>query len=391
MLPSGPPAEPTSPEFARRLEAAGEAFAQAGVAAVYLVHGTFAGNDLLGMATELERRLPRLAEYFRRAGKLALDLVLGETGNYTAKYARRLEETLSAGAARPMPVRRFNWSSLNNHIGRADAAVRLLDKLACLAESAPLHPPPSKGGSRLGTEPADHPPRQDPAAPPPRILLWSHSHGGNVLALLTNLLGAGEQARQEFFAAAGVFYRGVGSGEPAFPVWQRAAELLAEPKHPLRRLKLDIVDFGTPIRYGWDSGGYAKLLHIVNHRRRRPGAEYLADFPPRCGAVLAGRGGDFVQQLGIAGSNFPPLPLALRTFLANRRLGRLLEGNLPPRFLAARMKSAMRVPEEGLTLLVDYEDPDRLPLRNLLGHAPYTRSRWLPLHCELVAQEFYGY
>ena len=24
--------------------------------------------------------------------------------------------------------------------------------------------------------------------------------------------------------------------------------------------------FGTPIRYGWDSGGYARLLHFIHHR-----------------------------------------------------------------------------------------------------------------------------
>jgi hypothetical protein len=105
--------------------------------------------------------------------------------------------------------------------------------------------------------------------------------------------------------------------------------------------------------------------------------------------VLTGVEGDFVQQIGIAGTNFPPLPIAWRTWLANRRLGRLLERNLPRQWLRTRLKQGTRIHHEGTNLLVDYEDPDRSPHRHLFGHAPYTRSRWLALHSELVAQHFY--
>jgi hypothetical protein len=122
LLPSGPPTEPSSPEFAERLGAAGRTLAQAGVEAIYLVHGTFAGNDLFGLLTELERYAPRLAVALRHAGKRALDIVAGETGNYTPRFAARMQSALSARAGREIPVRLFNWSSLNNHMGRADAA-----------------------------------------------------------------------------------------------------------------------------------------------------------------------------------------------------------------------------------------------------------------------------
>ena len=40
--------------------------------------------------------------------------------------------------------------------------------------------------------------------------------------------------------------------------------------------------------------------------------------------------------------------------------------------------------DAGVTLLVDYADPDRWLFRHIAGHAPYTRSRWLPHHCEVV-------
>jgi hypothetical protein len=97
-----------------------------------------------------------------------------------------------------------------------------------------------------------------------------------------------------------------------------------------------------------------------------------------------------MQQVGIAGTNFAPLPLAVRTFVADRRLGRLLQRDLPREWLRTRLRRGVRVHDEGQTLLVDYDDPDRLPFRHLLGHGPYTRSRWLALHCELAAEQFYA-
>ena len=220
-------------------------------------------------------------------------------------------------------------------------------------------------------------------------MLWAHSHGGNALALLTNLLGADETTRTEFFNAAHIFYQGHHAAHSGFAAWPRVEGILAESNHPIRNLALDIVTFGTPIRYGWDSHGYSKLLHIVHHVPRREDAHHAAAYPPHPGRLLAGTEGDFVQHLGIAGTNFPPLPFAYKTFLADRRLHRLLQRDLQGEWIRTRLKHGTRVPDEGTTLLVDYDDPDRSPHRHLFGHAPYTRSRWLPLHCELVAKEFY--
>jgi hypothetical protein len=106
--------------------------------------------------------------------------------------------------------------------------------------------------------------------------------------------------------------------------------------------------------------------------------------------VLKGVEGDFMQHVGIAGTNFMPIPLAVRTFLADWRLGKLLQRDVTPRWLRSRLKLGVRVPEEGQTLLVEYDDPDRFPLFHFVGHALYTRSRWLPHHCEWIAREFYS-
>ena len=351
------------------MASAGRSFGDADVAAVYLVHGTFCGNDPLGVLTELSRRAPATAERLRRWLKAAVDAIIGETGNYTAAFAERMEKGLAVGAGRPLPVRLFNWSSQNNHIARADGAVRLIDELARFAEA---------GG-----------PTGDSDSLPSRIQIWTHSHGGNVLALVTNLLGSDPGDRADFFHAARTFYHRR-SGAVDMPAWERVENLLHDAGHPLRRFALDIVNYGMPIRYGWETAGFGKLLHITHHRPIVKRPAYLAPWPPRLHRIIRGTDGDFIQQLGIAGTNLAPLPLAVRTFLADWRLDRYLERELTPRWLLQRLPLGMRVPEDGATLLVDYADPDRFLLRHLAGHAPYTRSRWLPLHCELVAQELYG-
>jgi hypothetical protein len=389
LLRSGPPTEPSSAEFADRLAAAGRTFAANGVAAIYLIHGTFAGNDALGLYTELERIAPRLAQSLRRMTKRAFNAVLGETGNYTPQFAARMEQALSVGAGRTIPVRLFNWSSMNHHIGRADAAVRLIDELANISGNHPA-PSPLRGGMGRGLDAGtsvNTPPRQGEGSG--RVLLWAHSHGGNALAILTNLLGADDEARQDFFAAARIFHRGGHADYSGFTAWPRVEQLLADPEHPIRKLQLDIVTFGTPIRYGWDTAGYSNLLHIVNHRPHVQDIEHVARYLPNPWRLFIGAEGDYVQNVGIAGTNLPPLPLAWKTFLADRRLGRLLQGDLPRRWRRTRLKNATRVAHEGTTLLVDYDDPDRSPHRHLFGHAPYTRSRWLPLHVTLVAEQLY--
>jgi hypothetical protein len=154
-------------------------------------------------------------------------------------------------------------------------------------------------------------------------------------------------------------------------------------------VKLDFVTFGTPPRYGWDAAGYGQLLNVVNHRPVPGLPEYEAKFPFGPLKFLSASDGDYVDQIGIAGTNLMPLPLFVRTFLADRRLARLIEGELAPRWLWSRLKCGMRVPEAGTTVLVNYDDPARLPL-HLFGHAAYTRSRWLPLHVELATSHLYS-
>jgi hypothetical protein len=158
---------------------------------------------------------------------------------------------------------------------------------------------------------------------------------------------------------------------------------------PLAETNCDFVTFGTPIRYGWDSSGFSGLLHFVNHRPVEGLPDYLARFPPPAENVLHAVDGDYIQQIGIAGTNVLPSILSWRSLWADRRLNKLLQPNLPVRELPERLKLGMRVPADGTTLLVNYGPPADNITRHHAGHAVYTLPDWLLFHAERSAACLY--
>lgn len=366
------PTEPESDRYREQLRAAGEVFGREGVAGVFCLHGTFAALDPTGLVLELARYAPAASEKLLRLGKRVVDLLIDESGNYTPQFARSLSEQLSSGAGRAIPVELFVWSGQNNHIGRADAAVRLLVRLAEFAESDSV--------------------REIGVHQPPRVMLWGHSHGGNALALITNLLAADKRSRDEFFQAAQRFYRSWSLKTCCFPEWSKAEQLLDDAEHPLRKLALEMVTFGTPIRYGWDTDGYARLLHFVHHRPSPDRKEFQAAWPIYPRRFFRASDGDYIQHLGIARTNLMPFPLALRAVISDFRLHRFLQRELEFQWLLARLGCGVRVADEGTVLLVDYDCQSVMPwiFQHLAGHAIYTRRKWLPFHCREIIRHFYG-
>ncbi|MFQ5730784.1 MAG: hypothetical protein ACE5KM_02395 [Planctomycetaceae bacterium] len=346
-------------EFRRRMRDVGDAFRAAGVSTVFLVHGTFVGGDAGGLWTELSRTLPAFGSVLREITKKWTDTLVGESGNYTDQFARLFEQTINRADRPRIPVRLFHWTSENHHIGRAHAAVRLLDELDRLPD-------------------------------PGRPLLWGHSHAGNVFALLTNLLAGDEATVDEFFNSAQVFFQQPVTQRVDLPVWQTVRQRLGNSDRPLAERQCDFVTFGTPIRYGWDTRGFSGLLHFVNHRPVEGVPDYLAGFPPTAEDVLKAAEGDYVQQIGIAGTNAPPNVLAWRALLADRRLNKLLQPGLRARDLYERLKLGMRVPEQGTTLLCNYGPPQVSIARHLAGHAVYTQPEWLLFHAEQTVDSLYA-
>ncbi|MCA9210290.1 MAG: hypothetical protein KDA55_18150 [Planctomycetales bacterium] len=343
------------------MRAVGQRLRAAQVRAIYLVHGTFVGTDALGLLAELERVWPSACDLVRRWQKQTLDAVAGDMGNYTQAYADAFSAGINGADAEPhIPVRLFHWSSENHHVGRAQAAIELLRTLVSRPEECDG-----------------------------RVLLWGHSHGGNVFALLTNLLAADEETRRRFFRAARPHYRVPLLKFFDFPVWREMQRALRDKACDIRRTKLDFVTFGTPVRYGWDSDGYSKLLHFVFHRPVDGLPKCQALFPPTVDDVLTARYGDYIQQIGIAGTNFAPGLLSCRTLVADWRLNRFLQPGIRGRDLLARLRLGLRTHADGESLLVDYGPTQAHIGQHLAGHAIYTRLEWLLFHAEEVARRFY--
>ncbi len=273
----------------------GAALRAENVAAVVLVHGSFDGVLTLRALAELARVFPAAGPAIRRVMQRFIERPTQDIAYYSDSYAWALETSLNPPGYAHIPVHLFHWSGENHHLGRADAAVRLIDELDAIGFSEGQ-----------------------------RVLLWGHSHAGNVFALLTNLLAGHREAVERFFDAARIYYRWPLLGLTDIPVWERVRQRLAGDHRPLAGVSLDLATFGTPIRYGWDSAGYSRLLHFI-HRRPAGGLPiYRALFPPELNDVMSAAHGDYVQQLGIAGTNTAPSLLAWRAWLADRHLGRLL-------------------------------------------------------------------
>lgn len=357
------------------MQTVGDCLRASGVTTIYLVHGTFVGHDAFGLLRMFGRFFPCIQRKGQELTKKIIDAIAGEAGNYTKEYAQLLERSINRAGEdnteAKIEVKLFKWSGANHHIARADAAVRLIHEI-------------NQNAAEKQTD-----------GNPNRVLIWGHSHGGNAFALLTNLLAqaegsAGEEVRKKFFHACRSFYRWPLIKRVDMPVWVEVQKLLAKEKRPIDEVKLDIVTFGSPIRYGWDSDGYAKLLHFVNHRPTKKREPHLAPYPPSSKRMQTAEDGDYVQHIGIAGTNFMPGILEWRTLMADVRLNKLLQPGIRARDLPSNLKFGARVPEDGTTLLVDYGPGEGNISNHALGHAVYTRKKWLLFHAEEVARRFYG-
>ncbi|MEM8681722.1 MAG: hypothetical protein AAGF97_20425, partial [Planctomycetota bacterium] len=211
------------------------------------------------------------------------------------------------------------------------------------------------------------------------LVLWGHSHAGNVFAIVSNLLGGTRSDRQRFLAAFGTWLARLD------PVLWEAGTRLLDSAQPLLRVPVDIVTFGTPLRYGWDSNGYRHLIHFVNHHATIEPA-HRVPFPPTAEQLRQSEAGDYFQQLFIAGTNFPPGIWAWGQWKVERQLGQLLQSGVPSQEIVQALSHGRRVAADGQTLLVDYNAVDD-EARTLTGHAVYTRLKWLPFHAATVADE----
>lgn len=335
------PVPPESSAFAAKVSAFSEAVADE-VDAIWFVHGTFAGDDALGWFGQLERLIPAAGPMLKKFGKKLTDVLAGDSGNFTPAFVDLV-------SVQP-ETRRFIWSGENTHSGRCKAAVELLDELLQRVEDQP------------------------------RVMLWGHSHAGNVAALITNLLGAEDWVREQFLNLV----------EPLFPIRDDRMCALSRVRAALdsglaNELRIDVVSFGAPVTYGWDSAGYRKLVNVVSHVPQTGQPDWL------CPLIEAGKNfrdgvpGDLVQILGITGSDFLPWLLNRTTRDVESELHEFLAPDCLRRDWWSRAKLGMRVGDEGETILVNYDGADRHASQTF-GHSVYTKPEWLAFHLDLVGE-----
>lgn len=376
-----PGAQPESPAWVEAMAQCGTQLSKAGVKAVVFLNGSLCGTDVFGMGRldevgGLKRGYSRgvsgvdalLAAMREDSNGLAgsadltpplkrddatmtlLDERLGDAGNFANRYVECFRNAANKNLPKPIGCTRTLWSSEHHHLGRAMAAVRWLDDVRLLCESRKL----GKGD---------------------RILVWAHGQAGLVLALASNLLCPSPITGRPKLLGLLHAYAGQ-TNQPELAAAVARIEPLLGAGSLLNGAGLDVVTMGTPVRYGWDPSGIGKLLHIVNHRTlRTDGKTWLAkmELPQVTMEMPVAWGGDYVQQLAVAGSDAMPTTETAKA--ANKAVWELVEPYDGFERWLECARRAVRFPGDGRCLLADYKDcTGSTGVRDhYYGHAAYTR------------------
>ena len=390
------PPDADSPAWQEAMGQAGQKLSLARVRLIMFLHGSIPGTDIFGLGRldevgGLKRGYSRgisgldsLLSFMREGtngitplpGGLTpplsndeptrnlLDSQIGDAGNFTTAIVQQCQKALNQQLTTPIACVRELWSSEHHHLGRALAACKLLDRLRGCAGEQPV----GSGG---------------------RILVLAHGQAGLVLALASNMLCpspiTGRKALFELLLAA----------QPQGPVAEaiRRIEPLLANGMLLNGATLDIATFGTPVRYGWDPSGIGKLLHIVNHRNlRTDGKTWLSkmDMPQITVEMPIAWGGDYVQQLAVAGSDALPQSEAAKA--TNKAIWELVEPYDGFERWVECARRAGRFPSEGQCLLVDYKDcTSSTNVRDhYYGHAAYTRTNAMLFNFNQIISRLYS-
>jgi hypothetical protein len=390
-LPESRPAQDAMATLGKRLS-------HAGVRIIVLLHGSIMGTDVFGVQRldelgGLKRGYSRgvagldaLLALMRESSngmsplpgglkpplandavtKKLLDEQIGDAGNFTNTYLELMRQLLNRGLDSPIHCVRELWSCEHHHLGRAMAAVSLLERLHNWSETHKL----SQGD---------------------RILVQAHGQAGLVLALVSNLLCvASSSSRTRLLDLLSIFASQINRPDISSTI-QRVAPLLSNGAI-LNGATLDVVTLGMPVRYGWDPSGLGKLLHIVNHRSMRTdGKTWLSkmELPQITMEMPIAWGGDYIQELAVAGSDAVPMIEAAKA--ANKALWELVEPfDGFERWLECARR-AVRIPSEGLGILADYKDSTgSTNVRDhYYGHAAYTRLNAMLFNTTEIVQALY--
>jgi hypothetical protein len=347
-----------SDAWKKRMTANGLVLQKNKVREVFLVHGTFAGDDAFGLVTFLEplrRAFPHantLIEKLKSLSKQSVDKIYQDLGNFTNEYMEVFQTAINHN----INCHLFTWSGGNYHLARLKGVVELVQNIADEIKNNNI-------------------------AKDERILLLGHSHAGQLFALLTLFLEDGDTAK--------ALYKAV----DAIPNLSR--EELIENLLIIDNIDLDFVTFGTPVRYKWGKYNHARLISVINHRSL-----------VQIAGVLETKDGDYIQQWGTAGTDIMPPIIELKL---NDQLDRVLDKGRNITGLITRLQRKRRMKAKdsdgnlvGHTVLVDYRDDEPDPrlfpqkssplhsVRTQFGHGVYTLKNAMLFNTDLIVQSLYA-
>ena len=307
--------------------------------------------------------LSNTKEMFRQ-----LDKVSEDSGNFSESFVQLFKENVNPEQEKTLEVNKYVWSSLHHHIGRIEAALDLVEFLQSWSE-------------QLSIDSDD------------RLLVQAHGHAGQVLALVSNLISPKETlGRQMIFEIlANHYQRSQTDASSAVDRLDRLYRFLTDMPF-MQGASLDLVTFGTPVRYGWELDRTGKLLHVVNHRPiRGDGKKWLGkmELPQIAWEIPMVLGGDYVQQLAVAGTD--ALPKSEQEQQACQELREIVEPfDGFERWLECARRGT-RCSNDGRCLLVDYKDSGEGPCQeHLFGHGCYTRKNAMLFNTLEIVRQLYS-
>ena len=297
-----------------------------------------------------------------------LDHLAQEVGNFTTAYVKKFQEGLNLAGQSSIPCERYVWSSVHHHVGRIEAAIDFLEFLRGWNTNLSLS-------------------KDD------RVLLIAHGHAGQIVALLSNLIMRGDsEGRARIFEILAKYWEAAPAEGHSVKQLESLYRVLTDQQF-LNGAEVDMVSLGTPVRYGWDTDGIGRLLHIVNHRIIRPdGKRWLAkmELPQTAWEMPYQTGGDYVQQLAVAGTDV--VPESVEAQQANVDFREILEPyDGFERWLECTRRST-RCPNDGQCLLVEYgvSSQEEAARQHLYGHGCYTQSRAMLFTSQQIANALYS-
>lgn len=297
------------------------------ISTVIFIHGTFTGDDPFDFISLLEHLFPAKAlgiiRSIQRAYKKNKSIIFRDLGNFENDYVKLVQEAFGE----KINCLNYHWPSANHHYSRLQGLIGLLPFISKEKEN---------------------------------VLLVAHSHGGQILALLSQMRNSPTILRQMKNIISQM----------------DAPDALADLR-AIRKKTLYYASLGTPARYQWKLGARDKAVHIINHR-----GEDLC--PPLLKGILTTKYGDYIQRMAINGSD------SLIGLQRPREISQKMDLIVGPGQNLTLWKQIVfqksRLHNSGTNILVDFKDHAMTPnfLSTLFGHGTYTRKEYLNFLTSLI-------